>query len=162
MPSNPERKARRAKQTRLTFNPIDINNSSPSAASMSPAKVRYQIPNRRTSPSSSRQTYNEEGESDDAMFSDKKLSSNKKHNFSMNTHAKRKRDGKLPFKALPNPAKSAHTEADSGSSSAGKSSVCSALCCPFVSLCVLSGLSKILKPLSLFSSTLHFSLFIYL
>jgi hypothetical protein len=129
MPSNLERKARRAKQTRLTFDPINIGSSSPSGASLSPVKVRYQVQDQRTTPSSSRQTYNNEegGESDDPIFSDKKPSFDKKYNFGMKSPAKRKRDGKLPFKALPNPAKSVQMETNKGNSPAGKSSVCSTL-----------------------------------
>lgn len=46
MSSNLERKARRKKQTRLTFDPID---QSSSPARMSPAKVRYQLPGRQKS-----------------------------------------------------------------------------------------------------------------
>ncbi len=107
MPSNLARKsARKKKQTRLTFDPIgpELRSSSP-AIHMSPASVRYALPDHRATPSSSRNTYrNEDGlESDDPLTSAKK--SNMASPFSKGNRIA-KVDGKLPFKSLPTPVKS--------------------------------------------------------
>jgi hypothetical protein len=115
MPSNLERKARRKRQTRLTFGPIDLT-SSPPTANMSPAKVCYELPRTRQTrqtPASSVQLPENDSESDEI------LTSSKKHN--LRTPAPRKSNGKLPFKPLPTPAKSSQTQVKADGSSFGTS-----------------------------------------
>jgi hypothetical protein len=117
MPSNLERKARRKRQTRLTFDTVDLT-SPPPTANMSPAKVRYELPRtrqtRQTPASSSVQLPDNDSGSDDV------LSSSKKHRLT--TPAARKANGKLPFKPLPTPAKSSQTQVKADGSSFGMSS----------------------------------------
>jgi len=96
MPSNIERKARRKKQTRLTFDPVD-RSSSP--ARMSAAKAHYSLPGQRSTPLSSMQPDPVEDTDDDILASSKKSSVK-------SSPASRSKNGKLPFKALPTPAKS--------------------------------------------------------
>jgi hypothetical protein len=119
MPPKLARKsARRKQQTRLTFEPIepiepDLRGSSPST-NMSPANIRYHLPNRRSTPSSSRIIY----AVDYGEQSDDPLSSSKKSNMVKPAKSKgrAKADGKLPFKALPTPVKSSQTMARGSSS----------------------------------------------
>lgn len=103
MPSNLERKARRKRQTRLTFDPVD-RSSSP--VNMSPAKVRYELPGKRQRqpPVSSFTGFTNDSESEDV------LSSVKKDDFSIESSAPAKNQ-KLPFKPLPTPAKSSQPQA---------------------------------------------------
>jgi len=96
MPSNIERKARRKKQTRLTFDAVD-RSSSP--AHMSTAKAHYSLPSQRSTPLSSMQPDPVEDTDDDILASSKKSSVKR-------SPASRSKNGKLPFKALPTPAKS--------------------------------------------------------
>ncbi|KUJ21864.1 uncharacterized protein LY89DRAFT_714896 [Mollisia scopiformis] len=105
MPSNLERKSQRKRQTRLTFDPVDLS-SSPST--MSPAKVRYQLDGAKRTPASSGQG------SADAFESDNVPHSSNKDDFSP---APRKKTGKLPFKPLPTPAKSSQPQAQADDSS---------------------------------------------
>ncbi|KAE8451476.1 hypothetical protein EG329_003549 [Mollisiaceae sp. DMI_Dod_QoI] len=100
MPSNIERKARRKRQTRLTFDPVN-QSSSPSLSS--PAQVRYALNGTKRTPASSRQDIADPFESDDV------LSSSKKADFSPAAQ----KNGKLPFKALPTPAKSSQIQVQS-------------------------------------------------
>jgi hypothetical protein len=99
MPSNFKRKARRKRQTRLTFDPVD-RSSSP--ANMSPTKVRYELLGKRQgqTPISSFAGFSNESESEDM------LSSAKKDGLGIETPAAAKKSEKLPFKTLPTPAKS--------------------------------------------------------
>jgi hypothetical protein len=113
MPSNLERKARRKRQTRLAFDAVDLT-SSPPTTNMSPANVRYELPRtrqtRQTPVSSVQLPENNSG-------SDEVLSFSKKHDLT--TPASRKKNGKLPFKPLPTPAKSSQTQVKADSSSFG-------------------------------------------
>jgi hypothetical protein len=71
---------------------------------MSPAKVRYQLPNLQNTPSSSRPR-DEAGESEDELSSSRKgfgLTRAEKGKGKAGT----RKDGRLPFKALPTPVKS--------------------------------------------------------
>jgi hypothetical protein len=90
MPSNLERKARRKRQIRLTFDPV---NRSSSPASLPPAKARYEIPGKkqRSTPVSSFVGLVNDSESEDMLSSVKK-------------------DHKLSFKPLPTPAKSSQPQ----------------------------------------------------
>jgi hypothetical protein len=103
MPSNFERKARRKQQTRLTFDPVD-RSSSP--ANMSPAKVRYELPGKRQRPTpvSSFTGFVNDSESEDILSSTMK-------NDSSNEAPAAAEGVKLPFKALPTPAKSSQQPA---------------------------------------------------
>jgi hypothetical protein len=106
MPSNLERKARRKRQTRLTFGTIDLT-SSPPTANMSPAKVRYELPRTRQTrqtPASSVQLPENDSESDEI------LTSSKKHHLRTPASGKTNANAKLPFKPLPTPAKSSQTQ----------------------------------------------------
>jgi hypothetical protein len=104
MPSNLERKARRKRQTRLTFDPVD-RSSSP--ANMSPAKVRHELPGKRQrqTPASSFTGFTNDSENGDV------LSSVKKGDFSIESSAPAKKNQKSPFKPLPTPAKSSQLQA---------------------------------------------------
>lgn len=117
MPSNLERLARRKKrQTRLTFDPVDGDSSSP-AARTSPAKVRYQkegTGEKQTgTPSSSFQIVVNQSASGDMLSSGHKSASTpnrkgKGKKNSINTPSRmstRKRSARLG-KTLPTPAKS--------------------------------------------------------
>ncbi|KAG0648905.1 hypothetical protein D0Z07_4610 [Hyphodiscus hymeniophilus] len=116
MSSNLARQAaRRKQQTRLTFDPIDrdLRSSSP-ATNLSPANVRYHLPDERNTPTLSRNTHviDEEEESDDP------LSSSKNSNIMKSAKGKRKaKDGRLPFTALPTPVKSSQTMTRGGAAS---------------------------------------------
>jgi hypothetical protein len=115
MPSNLERKARRKRQTLLTFDPIDLS-SSPPTANMSPAKVRYELPRTRQTrqaPASSVQLPENDSESDEI------LTSSKKHHLRTPASGKSNANAKLPFKPLPTPAKSSQTQVKANSSSFG-------------------------------------------
>lgn len=103
MPSNLERKARRKKQTRLTFDPLDRSSST---ANMSPTKVRYELPGtrQRQTPASSLQMAANSSDSEDV------LSSAKKNDFSAESPGAKENE-KLPFKPLPTPAKSSQPQA---------------------------------------------------
>jgi hypothetical protein len=75
---------------------------------MSPAKVRYKLPNLRNTPSSSRPV-DEEEESEDELSSSRKgfgLTRAEKGKGREEGKGRGRRDGKLPFKALPTPVKS--------------------------------------------------------
>lgn len=68
---------------------------------MSPARVRYELDGARRTPASSRQDAADPFESDDV------LSSSKKDDFNS---ARGNKNGTLPFKALPTPAKSSQIQ----------------------------------------------------
>ncbi|KAK0128411.1 hypothetical protein ONS95_000384 [Cadophora gregata] len=107
MPSNIERKARRKKQTRLTFEPV----SSSPVQTMSPAHVRYEPVGKRSTPTSSLQqaTY-EEADSESQT-----AGSAAKHKESLKVMAgsgKKKNIAKTLFKTLPTPAKSSQVGRD--------------------------------------------------
>jgi hypothetical protein len=99
MPSNLERKARRKRQTRLMFDPVD-RSSSP--ANMSPAKMRPEFPGtrQRPTPVSSFARFKNDSESEDVLPPGKKDAA----------PATAKRNQKLPFKPLPTPAKSSQPQ----------------------------------------------------
>ncbi|CZR56986.1 uncharacterized protein PAC_06875 [Phialocephala subalpina] len=103
MPPNLQKKAHRKRQTRLTFGPVDRSSSPPT---ISPARVRYELDGARRTPASSRQDAADPFESGDV------LSSSKKDNFSSGG---RKKNGTLPFKALPTPVKSSQIQAEGAS-----------------------------------------------
>lgn len=107
MPSNLALKARRKRQTRLTFASLD---QSTSPSTKSPAKVRNQLDGAERTTASSHQDPADEFESE----SEDVLSSSKKEESSL---APQKMNGKLPFKPLPTPAKSSQpqTQADESS-----------------------------------------------
>jgi hypothetical protein len=103
----PPRKTARSRkqQTRLKFDPVD-RNSSP-ATGISPTIVSYEVPGKKRTAGSSLKFAADASESDDV------LSSAKKDNFGTGTPSAR-RNGKLPFKALPTPAKSSQLPAKGG------------------------------------------------
>jgi hypothetical protein len=102
MPSNLERKARRRKQTRLTFDPLPssscLDSSSPVNTRLTAAKVRYTLPGQHSSFPS--QVTGAEYESEDI------LSSAAKGIIGSEAIGKRTRDSMLPGKSLPTPRKS--------------------------------------------------------
>ena len=121
MPSNIERKARRKRQTRLTFDPVGSAPSSSPGSNMSPAKVRYELPrqNRRT-PASSLQVYGDgHGEEGDSGSEDLLASGGKDYMVGSSGKEKRGKSGKQLFKPLPTPVKSSQShfkDADRGKS----------------------------------------------
>lgn len=104
MVRNLDRKARNAKkQTRLTFNPID-RSSSP-ANGLSPAKVRYQLPENKRTPASSLRKSADDSEGEDVLSS----ANGKVEGLSGSGKA-----GKMQMKSLPTPAKSSQPMFTSG------------------------------------------------
>lgn len=78
---------------------------------MSPANVRYKLPNLRTTPSSSRPSYTveENHESEDELSFSKNSLGAKGTGKMAKGKGKEKRNGEIPFKALPMPVKSSQT-----------------------------------------------------
>ena len=104
MPSNLERLARRKRQTRLTFDPVD-EKASP-ANKKSPARVRYQQaghqpPKQTGTPSSSFQIIIDDDDSEDILSSGHKTA----HTPTRRTSGRNK-NTTVPARALPTPVKS--------------------------------------------------------
>ena len=79
---------------------------------MSPAKVRYKLQNLRTTPSSSRPSYtvDDSDESEDELSARKSSSGVKNTGKMVKGKRVEKKNGQLPFKALPTPVKSSQIE----------------------------------------------------
>lgn len=101
MPSNIERKARRKRQTRLTFEPT--GSSSPAPSRMTPAKVRFERAKSKQTEPSPHVAEDEEQDSNDEI-----LASGQKETLSLGaTKARGKRNiAKKLFSTLPTPRKS--------------------------------------------------------